>query len=107
MNTSIQDGCHIARWALISSDVKIGRHVSVGPFSDLGHDTTIGNYSHLGAYTFTGGFSQIGEEVTIHPRCNILPHKKIGNRSIIGAGSIVIKNVKPDISVFGIPAKQI
>lgn len=106
-NTRIGKGCHIARWSIISCDVSIGDNCYIGAFSDIGHDVRIKENSHLGAYTFVGGYSEIEENVTIHPRVNILPGKKIGSDSVIGAGSVVIRNVKQDTTVFGNPAKVI
>ena len=50
---------------------------------------------------------EIGNDVYIGVRCIILPNVKIGNRCIIGAGSIVSKDI-PDNSVYaGVPARFI
>ena len=54
-----------------------------------------------------GGFSRIGDNVTLHTRATILPHVKVGDNSIVGAGSVVLRNVKSNITVFGVPAKKI
>lgn len=49
----------------------------------------------------------IGDDVYIGMRTIILPNVSIGSRCIIGAGSVVSKNV-PDNSVFaGVPARRI
>ncbi len=106
-NTIIGEGCHIARWSIISCDCKIGKHCYIGAFSDIGHDVQIDDDCHLGAYTFIGGNALIQDNVTIHPRVNILPGKKIESESVVGAGSVVIRNVKKGTTVFGNPAKVI
>lgn len=106
-SNTIGEGCIIGRYAYVSCDIRIGNHNSIGAFSAIGHDVKIGDFNHLGAYTFMGGFSHIDNEVTVHPRVNILPHKHIGNNAVIGAGSVVIRNVASGITVFGNPAKQI
>lgn len=49
----------------------------------------------------------IGDYVFIGPRSIILPGVKIGTGAIIGAGSVVTKDVEPFIIVAGTPAKQI
>ena len=54
-----------------------------------------------------GGGSCIGNHVTLHTRATILPHVKVGNSAIVGAGSIVLRNVKEGITVFGNPAKKV
>ena len=106
-NTQIGDGSIILGWTAISCDIKLGRHTYMGVFSNLGHDVKVGNCCHIGAYTFLGGGVSLGDCVTCHPRVNVLPRKKIGNNSIIGTASVVIRNVKDNVTVFGIPAKQI
>lgn len=50
---------------------------------------------------------EIGNDVYIGVRCIILPNIKIGNRCIIGAGSIVSKNVPDNCVYAGVPAKFI
>lgn len=107
MNTKVGKGLIIKNPCSISCDIVIGDFVTIMGYSVLGHDCRVGNWSHLGAYSFLGGFSEIGDSVTMHPGARLLPHKKVGNNSTIGAGSVVIKNVKADTSVFGIPAKII
>lgn len=106
-NTKIGDGCIIPGWTVISCDIEIGNHVYIGVFCDFGHDVKIGNCCHIGAYSFLGGGVEMGNNVTCHPRVNILPHKKIGDNAVLGAGSIVIRNVKSGDTVFGVPAKKI
>lgn len=106
-NTVIGDGCIIPGWTVISSDIKIGKHVYVGVFCDFGHDVMIGDCCHIGPYTFLGGGVHVGDCVTIHPRVNVLPHKNIGDDAVLGASSVIIRNVKQGQSVFGVPAKVI
>lgn len=106
-NTVIGEGCIARMGSSISCDIKIGRFVSILTCSVLGHDCKVGDWSHLSAYTFMGGFSELGKSVTLHPGVRLLPHKKIGDSAIVGAGSVVIRNVKQGASVFGIPAKKI
>lgn len=107
LNTKIGKGCIIRTQAEISCDIIIGDYVTIMGYSLIGHDCHIGNWSHLGAHTFLGGFSIIKEMVTIHPNSKILPHKIIEDNAIIGAGSVVIKKVSSNTTVFGVPAKKI
>lgn len=106
-NTIIGTGCIIRTPCSISCDITIGDFVTIMGYSVLGHDCKVNDWSHLGAYSFLGGYSDLDESVTLHPGTRILPHKKVGTNAIVGAGSIVLRNVKPNTTVFGVPAKKI
>lgn len=104
-NATIGVGCIIGAYAHISCDTKLGDFVTFSVKAGMGHDSSVGKFSHIGGYTYISGFVTIEEFVTIHPCCDIIPHRKIGNNSTIGAGSVVIRNVKSNTTVFGNPAK--
>jgi len=107
LNTKIGNGCIIRAEASVSCDIQIGNFVTIMGYSILGHDVRIGNYCHIGAHSFMGGFSILEDQVTLHPNVKVMPHKKIGFNSIVGIGSTIMKNVNPNITVFGSPAKKI
>ena len=49
----------------------------------------------------------IEEDAKIGANATILPAVKVGKRSLVGAGSVVVKDVPPDSVVAGNPAKVI
>lgn len=49
----------------------------------------------------------IEDDVWIASNCVITPNTKIGKSSIVGAGSVVTKNIEPYSIVGGVPAKLI
>ncbi|EMG13096.1 transferase hexapeptide repeat protein [Leptospira interrogans serovar Grippotyphosa str. LT2186] len=44
---------------------------------------------------------------TIHTRAVIINRIKIGSNSIIGAGTVIIRDVEPNSKVVGVPGKKI
>ena len=54
-----------------------------------------------------GGYSEIEDMVTLQTHSVLLPHKKVGKRATIGAGSVAIRNVKAGTTVFGVPAMRL
>lgn len=106
-NARIGSGCILIGACIVNCDVSIGDFVTVMGYSVLGHDAVVGDWSHLGAYSFMGGFSRVGDMVTLHPGVRLLPHKRIGDNAVVGAGSVVLRNVSPGVTVFGIPAKKV
>jgi len=43
----------------------------------------------------------------IQPGARVIIHRTIGDDVTIGVGSVVLRDLKPGITVFGNPAKQI
>lgn len=84
--------------------IKIGRNVKIGPETlILAHDTSTKD---------TLGYTKIGivdikDGVFIGSKSIILPHVVLGEGSIIGAGSVVTKDVPARVVVAGNPAKVI
>ena len=104
---SIGEGSIITAYSIISDHVEVGRHVAIQSFSVLGHDAKIGDYSSIGAYVFMGGYTETGELSTMYTKSSIIPHKSVGNGSVVGFGSVVMRNVPDGMSVFGNPAVKI
>lgn len=104
---TIGEGSFISRWAAISDNANIGKHVIAHPFSALGHDIIVKDYATLLNASFMGGFSELGECSVLNPKAVVLPHKKVGNNALVGAASVVIRNVKDGERVYGNPAVKL
>jgi maltose O-acetyltransferase len=110
-NIEIDDYSGIGVNCIIPSNIKIGKYVMMGP------NVIIYNTSHkfedtkIPMYYQGSIISQpllIEDDVWIGTRVIILPNvKRIGKGSIIGAGSIVTKDVPDFAIVGGNPAKII
>lgn len=106
-NISLGEGLIMFGYSGISNECVVGDFVTFQAYSIIGHDCKVGNWCHINAYSFLGGYAELEDEVTLHTRATILPGVKVGKGAIVGTGSIVIKNVKPGITVYGNPAKEL
>jgi sugar O-acyltransferase (sialic acid O-acetyltransferase NeuD family) len=106
-NTSIGDGCVIGREVIISNDCSIGNHCTFNSKAMVGHDSKLGQFCNLNAGAFIGGECVIEDGVTIHTYGIVTPRLSIAQNTVIGAGSVVVKNVAAGRTVFGNPAKEI
>lgn len=106
-NTSVGMGNIIGPLVQISCDCKIGSFNTFNSNVTVGHDVQIADYCHLNAFAFVGGEVQLADSVTIHPHASIMPAVSIGDSGTVGVGGIVVKDVLPNTTVFGNPAKAI
>ena len=103
-STTIGNGTKIMDLTHITGKCKIGSNVFVGPSVASANDNAIGKLeyedSRIKGATIEDGAS-IGIGVVL------LPNTTIGENAVVGAGSVVTKNVPESAVVMGIPAKVI
>jgi len=80
-------------------NITIGDGVVVGSNCQIYHNVTIGQNN--------GKYPIIEDGVTIYTGAIIIGNIKIGSNAIIGAGSVVTKDVPSNYIAAGIPAKLI
>lgn len=103
----IEEGCIICPNCVVSTNICLGKCTTLNIGTRIGHDSKIGNFSSLMPGVDLGGHVIIGRKVFIGTNATIIPKLEIGDDAIIGAGSVVIKKVKSNTTVFGNPAKVI
>ena len=103
-NVKLGIGCIVCCQSFISCDVNIGNHTTIQPHVIVGHDCRIGDMCQINSNTSIGGFVTIENDVTLHTSVTLLPKSKIHANAIVGAGSVVLRSVKANTTVFGNPA---
>ncbi len=122
-NTKIGTFVEIQKNAFIGSNCKISSHsficegVKIGNGVFIGHNVTFTNDKYPKAVNSEGSLKNesewvleetiIEDEVAIGSGSTILSGITIGKRSLIGAGSVVTKNIPPNVIAYGNPAKVI
>lgn len=106
-NAQIGQGVVISPFCFISCNTKIGDFAFFNVHCAVGHDTNIGAYSSMMSYVDVTGNCCLGKRTYWGSGSRIIPGTKVDSDVHVGAGSVVLRNIKPGISVFGNPAKKV
>jgi len=93
--------------AIINSCAVIGDAVIVNSNSTVEHDCNIENGVHLSPMSSLAGGVYVGECSWIGLNASVIQQISIGKDVIVGAGSVVLKNVPSGSTAVGVPAKVV
>ena len=115
-NAGIASSLSIGAYSGIGINAFIDAEVTIGEYVMMGPDVTI--YTHNHKHELNGipfclqGYEErrpvvIGSNVWIGTRCVILPGVHIGDNVVVGAGSVVTKDIPSNVVAAGNPAKVV
>ncbi|MGG1397243.1 acyltransferase [Bacillus salipaludis] len=117
-NTSIGSGSVIGRGAMIELNTQIGKNVTVQTLAYVTGDSIIednvfvgpcvsmSNDKYMGAQDYTLKGPHLKNGAKIGNNASLLPGVTVGTNAIIGAGSVVTKDIKENSIALGVPAKE-
>lgn len=106
-NVTVGVGSVFAPYSVATTDVRIGRGCTINVFSTLGHDAELGDFCTLSGHCDVTGNAKLGSKVFMGSHSSVIPSTVVENNAVIGAGSLVLRKVKENTTVFGNPAKKI
>jgi UDP-2-acetamido-3-amino-2,3-dideoxy-glucuronate N-acetyltransferase len=132
-NVEIGKDVSIWNYVVIGDNTKIGDGTNIGSFVDLGKHVVLGKNCNIQAHVTISNGCILGDNVFIAPNSSllndkypksslltppiikdnatigggvtILPNVTVGEKAVVGGGSVVTKDVPPRTVVAGCPAK--
>lgn len=98
-------GCIICASTIITTDVLLGNFVTINLDCTIGHDAVLEDYVQLQPSVNISGFDTIKTCAQIGTGVHVIQGLTIGERSIVGAGTVVIKDVPEDCTAVGNPSR--
>jgi sugar O-acyltransferase (sialic acid O-acetyltransferase NeuD family) len=106
-DVQIGAGSMICAGAVINTGTTVGAAVILNTGCTIDHHNHIGNYVHIAPGTHLGGEVEVGEGALIGIGATVMPRKRVGAWSIVGAGALVHRDVPARSVVVGVPCRVI
>ncbi len=103
----IGEGTIICAGCILTIDIAIGKHNIINLDCTVGHDAVLGDFVTLYPSVNVSGCTIIGNETELGTGMQTIQGMKIGSRTIVGAGSVVIREIPDNCVAVGSPAKAI
>ena len=107
MEVSIGQGTVVMAGVAINPCCSVGRFCILNTHSSLDHDSIMEDFSSLAPRAVTGGNCRIGRYSAVSIGAVLIHGIHVGEHTVIGAGSLVVKSIKSFVVASGAPAKVI
>lgn len=106
-NTTVLDGSILCPGSVVTCNVHIGKHVIINVNAAVHHDSIIGSFSTISPGATICGSVLIGRRCFIGANAVVREKIKICDDVVIGAGSVVVKDITEPGIYAGNPCKKI
>ena len=103
----IGNGTAVMAGVVINADAEIKKHCIINTSAVIEHECVIGDYTHVSPQACLCGNVHVGEECHIGAGATVINNRTIDNNTVIGAESVVIKDINESGTYAGIPIRRI
>ena len=100
---AFDEGVVVCSGAVISTNVRLGRHVHVNPNATIGHDAQLGDFVSVNPGAVISGDVSLGLGTLVGASATILQGLLVGDDVVVGAGAVVTRDVPAYVTVTGVP----
>lgn len=102
---AIGTGTMICAGVVVNPASCLGRGVILNTGCTVDHHNHIGDHAHIGPGAHLGGDVEIGVGTLVGIGATVMPQRRIGAWSVVGAGAVVTRDIPPGVTAVGVPAR--
>jgi len=102
----IGEGTIICAGVILTTNIKVGKHVHLNLLTTIGHDTVIGDFTTTAPGSKISGNCNIGECVYLGTNSSVKQKINICDNTIVGLNAGIVRNIDEPGVYVGVPAKK-
>lgn len=106
LDTAIGEGTVIMANAVVNPGAKIGSHCIINTGAIVEHDNRLEDYVHVSVGAKLAGAVSVGKSTWIGIGASVRNNLEIYADCMIGAGAVVVKDIKEAGTYVGVPARK-
>ncbi|MCA9728099.1 MAG: NeuD/PglB/VioB family sugar acetyltransferase [Candidatus Eisenbacteria bacterium] len=104
-DVQVEDGAVVAAGVVVAAASHLGPHTLLNLNATLGHDCRMATFATVGPGGNIGGHVTLEEGAFVGINGTVLPGRSLGAWSTVGAGSVLLEDLPPGATAFGVPGR--
>lgn len=104
-DATIGPGSQVLAMAAVASRAYVGPSCIINTSASVDHECRIDDGAHIAPGATLAGCVSVGRCAFIGSNATVLPRLMIGRNAVVGAGSVVTRDVPDGVTVIGNPAR--
>lgn len=106
-DSSVGEGSVVCAGSVLAINSKIGNHVIVNLSCTIGHDDIVDDFCTINPGVNISGKVHLSECVDVGTGTKIIQGKRICEDVVLGAGSVVVKDIDKPGTYVGVPVRRL
>lgn len=106
-DVSLGDGTVVMAGAVVNPGSRVGELCIVNTAASVDHECTLEDGVHVGPGAHLGGCVVVGRGTWLGIGAILKDHIRIGAKTIVGAGAVVLHDLPSQIVAYGVPARVV